>query len=149
MSGWLTRGRIALVLALVAYAGSAWWMLSRRTEAVIGGRTKVTIAHWQIEYGPPEGLEAVIKRYEELNPHIDVEQVLVPGRIYRQWLRTNLVGRHRGGHPGIRLLHARHAGRADPLFRAPDGAARPAQSLQSRHAARVRAVAEHLSRRAL
>ncbi len=92
MSGWLTRGRIALVLALVAYAGSAWWMLSRRTEAVIGGRTKVTIAHWQIEYGPPEGLEAVIKRYEELNPHIDVEQVLVPGRIYRQWLRTNLVG---------------------------------------------------------
>ena len=87
-----TRGRIALVFLLLAYAGSAGWLLTRGGGMLDDGRTRISIAHWQIEYGPPDGLAAVIKRYHELRPDIEVEQVLVPGRIYRQWLRTNLVG---------------------------------------------------------
>jgi raffinose/stachyose/melibiose transport system substrate-binding protein len=90
-AGW-TRGRIALGVALAGYACLAWWILVRQTGGLADDRTTVSIAHWQIELGPPDGLEAVIKRYEELNPHIRVEQVQVPGRIYAQWLRTNLVG---------------------------------------------------------
>lgn len=87
----LTRARIAFTCLALAYGASAWWLLTRG-GLVEGGRTKVRIAHWQIEVGPPDGLAAVIKRYHELRPDVEVEQVLVPGRIYRQWLRTNLVG---------------------------------------------------------
>lgn len=87
-----TRGRIGLVVALVAYLAAAWWMFVRKTGDAADGRTTIRVAHWQIEVGPPEGIEAIIKRYEELNPDIRVEQVLVPGRIYMQWLRTNLIG---------------------------------------------------------
>lgn len=90
-AGW-TRGRVALLVALAGYACLAWWMFTRKTGGFTDNRTTVRIAHWQIELGPPDGLDAVIKRYEELNPHIRVEQVKVPGRIYAQWLRTNLVG---------------------------------------------------------
>ncbi len=87
----LTRAHVAFTCLALAYGASAWWLLTRG-GLVDGERTKIRIAHWQIEYGPPDGLAAVIKRYEELRPDIEVEQVLVPGRIYRQWLRTNLVG---------------------------------------------------------
>lgn len=87
----LTRTRVAVVCLALAYAVSAWWLLTRGGLAD-SGRTKVRIAHWQIEVGPPDGLAAVIKRYHELRPDVEVEQVFVPGRIYRQWLRTNLVG---------------------------------------------------------
>ncbi len=87
-----TRGRIALLVLAVAYLGSAWWLFTRGGGTPDRAVTKIRIAHWQIEYGPPDGLAAVIRRYRELRPDIEVEQVLVPGRIYRQWLRTNLVG---------------------------------------------------------
>lgn len=87
-----TSGRVALVLVLIGYVVSAWWLFVRKSAAEPDGRVKVRLAHWQIEYGPPDGIEAVIKRYEELNPNVDVEQVLVPGPVYYQWLRTNLVG---------------------------------------------------------
>lgn len=85
-------GRIALVLVLVGYVVSAWWLFTRKSSSQPDGRVKVRLAHWQIEYGPPDGIDAVIKRYEQLNPNVDVEQVLVPGPVYMQWLRTNLVG---------------------------------------------------------
>ncbi len=52
----------------------------------------IRFAHWQIEKGPPDGFDAVIKRYEELNPRVKVEQVTVPDHVYRQWVRTNLTG---------------------------------------------------------
>lgn len=87
----ITRARVAFACLALAYGVSAWWLLTRGGLAD-SGRTKVRIAHWQIEVGPPDGLAAVIKRYHELRPDVEVEQVLVPGRIYRQWLRTNLVG---------------------------------------------------------
>ena len=56
---------------------------------------EVTIyfAHWQIERGPPDGVDAAIKRYEELNPRVHVVQLLIPGAtIYPQWMRSNIAG---------------------------------------------------------
>ena len=53
----------------------------------------IRFAHWQIERGPPDGIAAAIKRYEELHPRVRVVQLLIPGgTIYRQWMRANLAG---------------------------------------------------------
>jgi len=88
------RSRLGLAIAVGTYLFAAWWVFTRSTPIVAQRPVTLRVAHWQIERGPPEGLAAVIRRYEELNPRVKVEQVLVPGGgpIYRQWLRSNLIG---------------------------------------------------------
>ncbi len=88
---WKTS-HLALVLLALSYVAAMVWVSTRGGDRPSDGRIKIRFAHWQIEKGPPDGFEAVIKRYEALNPHVDVEQVQVPGPVYLQWLRTNLVG---------------------------------------------------------
>ncbi|MCX6945594.1 MAG: extracellular solute-binding protein [Opitutales bacterium] len=83
---------LGLVLAALGYAWALGWVFTRSAPVVASRPVTIRFAHWQIEQGPPDGMKAVIRRYEELNPRVKVEQVLVPGRIYNQWLRTNLVG---------------------------------------------------------
>lgn len=88
------RSRLGLILAAVCYLAATYWVFTRSTPIVSSRPITIRVAHWQIERGPPEGLEAVIRRYEQLNPKVKVEQVLVPGGgpIYRQWVRSNLIG---------------------------------------------------------
>jgi ABC-type glycerol-3-phosphate transport system substrate-binding protein len=84
--------RIGFTLLAVGYLLAVYWVFTRSAPVVSSRPVTIRIAHWQIEKGPPDGLDAVIRRYEELNPRVKVEQVLVPGRVYNQWMRTNLVG---------------------------------------------------------
>ncbi len=86
------RVRVALLLLAVGYAGAIYWVFTRSTPLVEERPVTIRIAHWQIELGPPDGLEAVIARYEELNPRVRVKQVLIPSSVYRQWLRANFAG---------------------------------------------------------
>ena len=87
------RFNLAVVVLLGAYIIAAFLVLTRPGAALSrDGRTVIRIAHWQIEAGPREALEAMIERYEELNPGVRVEQVAVPGNLYKQWLRTQLIG---------------------------------------------------------
>ncbi len=83
---------LGLGLLVAGYAFALFWVFTRSTPVVSSRPVTIRIAHWQIEKGPPDGVDAIIKRYEELNPRVKVEQVLVPGRVYNQWMRTNLVG---------------------------------------------------------
>ena len=93
MAAKLHRISLTLVIALGAYLGAMFIVLTRPGSVLSGDkRTVIRIAHWQIETGPREAVDAMIKRYEELNPQVRVEQVAVPGRIYKQWLRTQLIG---------------------------------------------------------
>ena len=55
-------------------------------------RTVIRFSHWQAEAGPREAMDALIERYEELNPHVRVVQLDVPGRVYTRWVRTQLIG---------------------------------------------------------
>lgn len=83
---------IALGLLLGSYL-VATWLIVHRSEPLGSDRPiKLRLAHWQLERGIPGGYEAIIRRYEELHPDVDVEQVMVPSTIYRQWLRSNLAG---------------------------------------------------------
>lgn len=83
---------VRLVLLVAGYALTIFWVFTRSTPLGSARPVTIRLSHWQIERGPPDGLTAVIRRYEELHPRVKVEQVLVPGSIYRQWLRTNLTG---------------------------------------------------------
>ena len=65
---------VAIVVLLGAYAVAALMVLTRPGATLSGDeRAVVRIAHWQIEAGPREGIDAMIKRYLELNPHVRVE----------------------------------------------------------------------------
>ena len=87
------RLSLAMIVLCGVYFTAAFLVLTRPGATLSNdGRTVIRIAHWQIEAGPREALEAMIKRYEEINPEVRVEQVAVPGNLYKQWLRTQLIG---------------------------------------------------------
>ena len=91
----MKRRRLSLMLVVFAagYLAAIWWVFTQSTPLVSSRPVTIRLAHWQIEKGPPAGLAAVIRRYEELNPRVRVVQVMVPGGgLYGQWLRTNLAG---------------------------------------------------------
>lgn len=87
------RINIALVVLLGTYLIATFLVLTRPGATLSGDdRTVIRIAHWQIEEGPRGAIDKIIERYEELNPDVRVEQLAVPGGIYKQWLRTQLIG---------------------------------------------------------
>lgn len=88
----MKRKHLSLWLLLLVYGYATYWVFTRSSPVIEERPITIRVAHWQIERGPPDGFEAVIKRYEELNPQVNVEQLLVPGAVYKQWLRTNLAG---------------------------------------------------------
>ncbi|MEO6875806.1 MAG: extracellular solute-binding protein [Opitutaceae bacterium] len=90
----MKRPKFRLMMAVfgLGYLAALGWVFTRSTPLISGRPITIRFTHWQIEKGPPEGFDAVIKRYEELNPRVKVEQLTVPGPVYRQWVRTNLTG---------------------------------------------------------
>ncbi len=87
------RSRLALVLLCAAYTASLFWVFTRSEPVIRTREVTIYFAHWQIERGPPDGINAAIKRYEELNPRVRVVQLQIPGAtIYPQWMRSNLAG---------------------------------------------------------
>lgn len=81
-----------LVIFAIAYVVAVIWVFTKSTPLVDDREITIRIAHWQIELGPPDGIQAAIDRYEEINPNIRVKQVMVPGNVYRQWMRANFAG---------------------------------------------------------
>jgi len=87
------RSRLALLLLCAAYTVSLFWVFTRSEPVLRAREVTIYFAHWQIERGPPDGINAAIKRYEELNPRVRVVQLQIPGAtIYPQWMRSNLAG---------------------------------------------------------
>ncbi len=83
--------RIAGLAALVLWVALAAWVHLQIAGPPRARTVTIRLAHWQNEVGPADGLDDVIARYEELNPHVRVKQMVIPPSIYRQWLRTNFV----------------------------------------------------------
>lgn len=52
----------------------------------------IRIAHWQLESGLRDAFDVVARAYMEENPGVVVEQIAVPERVFKSWLRTQLVG---------------------------------------------------------
>lgn len=84
-SVWLIAGGLYALTALVV-------MLRPGAVLSTDDRTVIRICHWQVEAGPREAIDAIIARYEELNPDVRVVQIAVPGTAYTRYVRTQLIG---------------------------------------------------------
>lgn len=84
---------LALALLVTAFAFSAVRLFRAKTAAIVDpGIEVIRLAHWQLEPGVREAIDAIIADYEALHPKVRVEQMDIPGRAWKQWLRTQLVG---------------------------------------------------------
>ncbi len=73
--------------------------LSRIAMLNFGERTEsgdkvieIRLAHWQLEGGVRNAIDAMAKEYMKLHPGVRITQIPIPERIYRNWLITQLVG---------------------------------------------------------
>lgn len=87
-------GKYLAILCLVfAFGYSGWRVLSHHTEGSANSNVEVIrLAHWQLEPGVREAIEEIAQDYMKLHPNVKVEQLPIPGRVWTQWLRTQLVG---------------------------------------------------------
>ncbi len=87
-----SRKTVGFVLIGSAYLISTFIVLRRTTEEVRSDRVTIRISQWQLELGVREGIDTIIKRYEQLNPKVHVVQIAVPGSAYLPWVQTQMVG---------------------------------------------------------
>ncbi len=91
----MNRGTITNMVGFALLAGCFLVALGRvvsRERSERSGDVVVRVAHWQLESGLRDAFDAVAKAYMEENPGVRVEQITVPERVYKSWLRTQLVG---------------------------------------------------------
>jgi len=84
---------LAVALLLGTFLFSAVRLFRTKTAALVDPEIEVIrLAHWQLEPGVREAIDAIIADYQKLHPKVRVEQMDIPGRAWKQWLRTQLVG---------------------------------------------------------
>ena len=84
---------VVLLLLIGTYLYSAGRLVLRRGPAVVDPSIEVIrYAHWQIEPGVREAFNEIAADYMALHPKVRVEQMDIPGRAWKQWLRTGLIG---------------------------------------------------------
>ena len=87
-----SRKTAGLVLLGAAYLLSTFLVLRRSTEEVRSDRVTIRICQWQLELGVRDAIDAIIHRYEQLNPRVHVIQIAVPDSAYLPWVQTQMVG---------------------------------------------------------
>lgn len=82
------------LLGLCFLASIGRIIVSRHFQGGAGEEAPVTIrvAHWQLENGVRDAIDAMAAEYTKLHPHVRVVQIPIPERIYTNWLITQLVG---------------------------------------------------------
>ena len=91
--------KVGIILAIAFYILSVIMVIRNYggMSVVFDPDTKViTIAHWQLEDGFREGIDAAIAEYEKAKAaegvKVKVRQIAVPVRGYQQWYLTQLIG---------------------------------------------------------
>ena len=87
-----SRKTVGLVLLGSAYVLSTFLVLRRSAEEVRSDRVTIRICQWQLELGVRDAIDAIIQRYEQLNPRVHVIQLAVPDNAYLPWVQTQMVG---------------------------------------------------------
>lgn len=81
---------VGMAVLLTTFGFSLWQVFGTNREE--RGVTLLRFAHWQLESGAEQGLDAVIRAYEKRHPGVRIEQMRIPERVYANWLTTQLVG---------------------------------------------------------
>ncbi len=74
----LSGNKIGFALLGIAYLISVFLVARRSAEEVISDRVTLRLSQWQLEGGVRESIDAIIRRYEQLNPRVHVVQIAVP-----------------------------------------------------------------------
>ncbi len=82
-------GFLLLAAGYLVAAGLVFW---RKTEEVRSDRIVIRLSQWQLEGTVRAAIDAIIARYEQLNPHVKVEHMAVPDTVYLPWVQTQMVG---------------------------------------------------------
>jgi raffinose/stachyose/melibiose transport system substrate-binding protein len=78
---------------IAAFYGVTTFHLSRQAyQARAEDVVVIRFAHWNLEEGVREVYDEIAAAYMALHPHVHVEQLAIPHRVYPAWLRTQLIG---------------------------------------------------------
>ena len=88
---WFNVNLLGIALVAGAMILSLVRVMTIRKTLFDPNKTIIRIAHWQLELGYRQALQAVIDEYEERHPGVKVVQMPVTERIYGQWLNTHLL----------------------------------------------------------
>ncbi len=88
----------ALLLLIIVYVAACVVVIGNVIRGSGGapgtGQKKVLrFAHWQLEPGIRNAVDALIADYEETHPDVEVRQILIPEEGYFRWVNTQLIGR--------------------------------------------------------
>lgn len=81
-----------LLLIALVFGYSAWQVLSRTRDDDKGEQVTIRIGHWLMHAGMREAFDEAARDYERLHPEVKIEQVAVPIRSWKAWVRTQLIG---------------------------------------------------------
>lgn len=88
----LTGNKIGFALLVVAYAVSVFLVARRSAEEVADKRVTIRFSQWQLEGTVRKAFDAIIARYEQLNPNVHVVHLAIPDIVYMTWVQTQMVG---------------------------------------------------------
>jgi len=84
---------IGISLLGILYALASWRVLVRTGSTISGDTdTVVRFAHWNLQAGIRDAYDAIIARYESMNPGVKVEQMAIPVRVWPAWQQVQLAG---------------------------------------------------------
>ena len=86
------KHRLAALLLLVVFSGSAWQVFHRQQRSARSDIIEIQLGHWLLHTGMREAFDAAIEGYQKLHPEVRITQIPVPVRSYAAWSRTQLVG---------------------------------------------------------
>jgi ABC-type glycerol-3-phosphate transport system substrate-binding protein len=92
MSGAKLKHRVAVLILLSVFAGSAWHVFNRQQRLTKPDLIEIQLGHWLLHTGMREAFDSAITGYQQLHPNVRITQIPVPVRSYAAWSRTQLVG---------------------------------------------------------
>jgi len=84
--------RIGFLLIAVAFAIALIRSISITIQPAKEEQLTLRMAHWRLEKPVREAFDAIAREYAKIRPGFELQQVVVPDRIWRYWMRTQLVG---------------------------------------------------------
>jgi raffinose/stachyose/melibiose transport system substrate-binding protein len=83
---------VGLLLLAATFSVSLFQVARRAADQRDPSVRVVRIAHWQLEDGASQAIDAVAREYERLHPGVRIEQLRIPEKVYPNWVTTQLVG---------------------------------------------------------